>query len=233
MTLLPRNLVVFFWACTVVFGFCLPCTLPLSLSASLIFAGFVQSMVTLARWPKKCRWRMISRGLQLALQNGCHSWQIRRMQDPPAALKTKIGQLVRSHDPFSCARCEREKRAWLQLFMMLANSLTALVLKRLYLQLRGSWIWHSPSQGVSMHLCFDGKKKIGVLPNMPNPACAWKYKYLSFLELFLGFAAAITVVHVVVGPQFPRHAAGHVAYGWPHVNDCVSSGALPERAPMA
>ena len=52
---------------------------------------------------------MIPRGLQLALQKGRQSRQIWRVKDVPAILKTKIGQLVHSHDPFSCARCGREE----------------------------------------------------------------------------------------------------------------------------
>jgi len=52
---------------------------------------------------------MIPRGLQLALQKGRQSRQVWSAKDVPAILKTKIGQLVRSHDPFSCARCGREE----------------------------------------------------------------------------------------------------------------------------
>ena len=69
----------------------------------------VRKAISFARWPKKRCWRMIPRGLELALQKGHQSRQVWRVKDVPAILKTKIGQLVHSHDPFSCARCGREE----------------------------------------------------------------------------------------------------------------------------
>jgi hypothetical protein len=66
----------------------------------------------------------------------------------------------------SVARVAEEKNhAWLQLSMMQAKSLNVSVLKRLYLHLRRSWIWHNPSQTVCLYAsAFRREKRYASCP---------------------------------------------------------------------
>lgn len=156
----------------------------------------IRKVISFSRWPKKRCWRMISRGLQLALQKGCHSWQVWRMKNAPAVLKTKIGQVVHSHDPFCWARCGREKLRMVatvhdagQFFECLGVE-EALSAAARVLDLAQS------ITGYFYASVFRREKKAGFLSNMPYPACARKFICFSFSELFLCFSAAITFVHV-------------------------------------
>ena len=156
---------------------------------------------------------MIPRGLQLALQKGRQSRQIWRVKDVPAILKTKIGQLVHSHDPFSCARCGREEPRMVATVHDAGQVFECVGVKEaLFASAQVLDLAQSITNCLFVCICVSTGKKVCFLSSMRYPACTRKFKCFSFSGLFLCFAAAITVVHVVVGSQFPCRAAGYVAY---------------------
>ena len=69
----------------------------------------VRKVISFATWPKKTCWRMVSRGLQIALQKSCSSWQVWRMKDAPHVLRKKVKGLVAPQNPLICCRCGTAK----------------------------------------------------------------------------------------------------------------------------
>ncbi len=159
----------------------------------------VRKVISFATWPKKTCWRMISRGLQIALQKSCSSWQVWRMKDAPQVLRQKVKCLVVPQNPFICCRCGTAKPKLAatvhdagQFFecVTVADSLNS---ARTILQLALS------VTGCSYVCVFRRKRKAGFLSPKPFPACARKFRCFSFDELFLVFAAAVAVTYVAVG----------------------------------
>ena len=69
----------------------------------------VRKIISYAAWPKKSCWRMVSRGLQIALQRGVDNWQVWTMRDAPSILRKRIANLIVPSDPYTCCKCGRSK----------------------------------------------------------------------------------------------------------------------------
>lgn len=159
----------------------------------------VRKVISFATWPKKTCWRMVSRGLQIALQKSCSSWQVWRMKDAPHVLRQKVKGLVAPQNPLICCRCGTAKPKLVATvhdagqFFECVTVQDSLNSARKILQLALS------VTGCSHVFVFRRKRKAGFLSPNSFPACARKFRCFSFDELFLVFAAAVAVTYVAVG----------------------------------
>ena len=159
----------------------------------------MRKVISFATWLKKSCWRIVSRGLQIALQRGPDNWQVWSLRDAPAILRRKLSNLSMPGDPHVCSRCGGPK-SHLEAtvhdagqFFECDTVTDALQAARGVLQLTAQ---HTGCFHASV---FRKKKKAGSLSTHSFRFLPRKFRCFDFQELFLVFAAAISVTYVSAG----------------------------------
>ena len=161
----------------------------------------IRKVISFATWPKKSRWRMISRGLQIALQRGLTCWQVWTMRDAPATLRKRMSMLTRPEDAFVCCRCGCKKAA-VEATAHDAGQFFECVSVMDALRAAKEVLDMTVARTGCFYVCvFRRKKKAGFLSTHNFPFLARKMRCFNFQGIFLVFAAAISVTFVSVGSR--------------------------------
>lgn len=159
----------------------------------------VRKVISFGRWPKKSCWRMISRGLQTALQRCCFNWQVWRMKDAPATLRRKVSSLFCPEDPRVCQRCRKSKPPLCATVHDAGQFIECVTLQEA-LRAAKEILDMAFSATSCFYVCiFRRKKKAGFLCPRSFPSNARKFKSFNFAEVFLVFAAEVSIPYVIVG----------------------------------
>ena len=159
----------------------------------------VRKIISYAAWPKKSCWRMVSRGLQIALQRGVDNWQVWTMRDAPSILRKRIANLIVPSDPYTCCKCGRSK-AKLEATVHDAGQFFECVTVADALHAAQQVLDITAGKTGCFYACvFRKRKKAGFLSPHGFRFAARKMRCFSFQELFLVFAAATSIAYVSVG----------------------------------
>ena len=161
----------------------------------------MRKVISFATWPKKSCWRMVSRGLQIALQRGPDNWQVWSLRDAPAILRRKLSNLSMPGDPHVCSRCGGPK-SHLEATVHDAGQFFECVTVTDALQAAHGVLQLTAQHTGCFHACvFRKKKKAGFLSTHSFRFLPRKFRCFDFQELFLVFAAAISVTYVSAGSR--------------------------------
>ena len=159
----------------------------------------VRKVISFASWPKKSCWRLVSRGLQMALQRGPLHWQVWSLKEAPRSLRRQLAGLIKPENPHVCHRCGRAK-LHLEAAVHDAGQFFECVTVAQALASAQEVLKLAAERTGCFYACvFRRRKRGGFLSPCSFNFQPRKFRCFTFAELFLVFAAAVSVAHVCVG----------------------------------
>ena len=164
----------------------------------------VRKIISWATWPKKSCWRMVSRGLQIALERGPENWQVWNLRDAPAIVRKRLANLHVPDSRFTCGRCGCAKAPWQATVHDAGQFFECVTVTDALRAARETLQMTAERTGCFYTCVFRRKKKAGFLSPHRFRFLPRRFRCFDFQELFLVFAAAISVTYVSVGDRIVK-----------------------------